>query len=155
MSGIPTDLILEGLVAVLLLATVVYCALLDRRLKALRSGQDGLRQIISDLNAATEQASASIAGLKDASDTIGKEIGGQLHRGRALADELELMVEAGDRIADRLGEAASRPKGTQVAPIETDALAASFADAPKRPRTDPDAADDAEDRLLQTLQRAR
>lgn len=155
MIGLPTDLLLEGLVAVLLLATVIYCALLDRRLKALRSGQDGLRQIISDLNAATEQASASISGLKDASDAIGKEIGVQLQRGRALADELELMVEAGDRIADRLGEAASRPRGTQVPPVGADAFAASLADVPERPRTESDDTADAESSLLQALQRAR
>ncbi|MBL4864552.1 MAG: hypothetical protein JKY63_06665 [Rhodobiaceae bacterium] len=49
MWNIPTDLILDALVAILLAATIFYCAMLDRRLKALRSGQDGFKAIIDQL----------------------------------------------------------------------------------------------------------
>jgi len=111
MFDLPTDILLEGLVAVLLVATVVYCALLDRRLKALRSGQDGLRQIISDLNQATEQARVAVSGLKAASDEIGTELDGKLSSGRELSEELSMMVNAGERIADKLGDVADRSAG--------------------------------------------
>ncbi|HMM13718.1 MAG TPA: DUF6468 domain-containing protein [Parvibaculum sp.] len=100
--NLPIDLMLEAIVCVLLAATIGYCATLDKRLRAMRSGQDGLRQLIGELSVATEQAAGAIARLREATDATGQALGEQVKRGRALADELGLMVEAGNRIADRL-----------------------------------------------------
>ena len=70
----PIDLLLEGLVAVLLVVTVGYCFVLDRRLKALRDGQDGMKEIIRELNKATERAQTGIAQLKISGDAVGAEL---------------------------------------------------------------------------------
>ncbi|MEQ9247964.1 MAG: DUF6468 domain-containing protein, partial [Nitratireductor sp.] len=70
MMNIPTDLLLDGLVAILLGATIFYCAMLDRKLKALRSGQDGLKQTIDQLNTATARAEISISQMKQVSDQL-------------------------------------------------------------------------------------
>jgi hypothetical protein len=101
--NLPMDLMLEVIVCVLLAATIGYCATLDRRLRAMRSGQDGLRDLIRDLSGATEQATNAIARLRQASDATGGALIEQVKRGRALADELSLMVQAGNDIANRLG----------------------------------------------------
>ena len=163
MIGLPTDLILEGVVAILLLATVVYCAMLDRRLKALRSGQDGLRQLIADLQAVTEQARAGIGGLKQASDVIGRDLDDKLTQGQALAEELKLMVDAGDRIADRLSRVAGRPamppigRGIET-PFATDLSTAELPDKGEKPDIEdgkPRDAQQAENRLLNALRKAR
>ncbi len=95
-------LILEGLVGILLVVTVVYCALLDRRLRALRDGQDGLKAIIDGLDAATLRAQAGVAELRVSGDTVSGRLHEQVGKARALADELEIMVEAAARLADRL-----------------------------------------------------
>jgi hypothetical protein len=108
LDSLPMDLVLEGIVSVLLAATIGYCAMLDRRLRAMRSGQDGLRDLIRDLGTATEQAVSAIARLREASDATGQALGDQVKRGRALADELGLIVEAGNRIADRLSDSELR-----------------------------------------------
>lgn len=102
-AGLSVGLLLEALVCVLLAATIGYCAMLDRRLRAMRSGQDGLRDLIRDLSGTTEQALAAIGRLKEASDVTGQTLGEQVKRARALGDELALMIEAGNDIADRLG----------------------------------------------------
>lgn len=94
--------VLEGLVAVLLLVTVGYCYVLDRQLRALRSGQDGLKAIIEGLDAATARAQASVSDLRTASNAVGNDLRDQVAKGRALADELEIMVDAGNALADRL-----------------------------------------------------
>jgi len=104
----PLGLLLDGLVALLLVVTVIYCYQLNSRLRALRSGQDGLKDLIRGLNTATERAQAGIAQLKVAGDAAGNELKESITRARAMADELSLMIEAGNNIADRLeGHAAS------------------------------------------------
>ncbi len=98
----PIGLLLDGLVALLLVLTVAYCHQLNRRLGALRSGQDGLKDLIRGLNDATERAQAGIAQLKMAGDAAGKDLKEAVSRARELSDELSLMIEAGNNIADRL-----------------------------------------------------
>ena len=150
MSGLPTGLILEVLVAVLLIVTVVYCALLDRRLRALRSGQDGLRDLIGELNRVIDQARVSIADLDRTAAVSGEQLGEQITKGRALADELSLMLEAGNRIADRLGETVSkRPSraASSSVPPAVDPVGNMGREKP--------AAREVESQLLETLRRAR
>lgn len=121
MFGLPTDFLLDGLVAVLLVATIFYSALLDRRLKALRSGQDGLRHTIDQLNTATARAEVSIGQLKQASGEVDSGLSEQVRRARSVADELSVMVTSGNKLADRLsGEipgSTSRPR--RVVPLAT------------------------------------
>ena len=102
LQAVPFGVLLEGIVCLFLIATIAYCAMLDRRLRAMRSGQDGLRDLIRDLNTATMQAASAIDNLKTASAATGEDLGERVRRARGLADELALMLEAGERIADRL-----------------------------------------------------
>lgn len=101
--NLPLDMMLEVIVCVLLVATIGYCATIDRRLRAMRSGQDGLRDLINDLTGATSQAMNAISHLRQASDATGAALTEQVKRGGVLADELSLMVQAGNDIANRLG----------------------------------------------------
>ena len=57
-------IMIEGLVAILLMLTVGYCMLLNRRLKLLKADEQSLRATISELVTATEIAERAIAGLK-------------------------------------------------------------------------------------------
>lgn len=119
LNGLPMDTMLEAIVAVLLAATIGYCATLDRRLKAMRSGQDGLRELIRELSLATEQAAGAIGRLREAGDATGRALGEQVRHGKALADELGVMIEAGNRIADRLTAAEPRRAAPMPAPMPT------------------------------------
>ncbi len=103
MMNLPTDLLLDGLVAILLGATIFYCAVLDRKLKALRSGQDGLKQTIDQLNTATARAEVSITQMKQVSGALDDGLTQQMRDARALADELSVMVASGSKIAAHLG----------------------------------------------------
>ena len=57
-------LMIESLVAVLLLLTITFCIVLNRRLKKLRADEQALKGTISELITATEIAERAIAGLK-------------------------------------------------------------------------------------------
>jgi hypothetical protein len=153
LNGLPMDLLLEGIVAILLAATIGYCATLDRKLREMRSGQDGLRDLIQDLGVATAQASDAIVKLREASEATGQSLGEQVKRGRALADELTLIVEAGNRIADRLSGAEPR----QMMPPPAPARPAPQMQLASAPRSAGPATRDAAPAhpLLDLLKRAR
>lgn len=96
------SLIVEIALTVLLAATVIYCAILERKLSHLRSGQDGLKKIIAELNEAIVSAGASMRMLKTAAATAGQDLDQRVTRGRSLADELSLLLASGERIAERM-----------------------------------------------------
>lgn len=139
-------LILEGLVAVLLVITVVYCAVLDRRLRALRAGQDGLKALIEGLDAATQRAQAGIGDLKTAAASAADRLAPEIAKARALSDELALMIETANRLADRLEGSRERPP-REVAPAKAVVKTGEGA-APRVPA-------DWEETLLKALREAR
>lgn len=96
------SLIFDGVIAVLLGVTIFYCTLLNRRLGDLRSSKDELKQVIEDLTVATTNAQMSIAHLKEAGREVVGTLEDDVRKGRALSDELSLMVEAGNNLANRL-----------------------------------------------------
>lgn len=104
-------LIVECVLSLLLAATLVYCVLLERKLTALRKGQDGLKNIIADLDGAINNAGTSMRLLKSSAASAATTLDDRILRARALADELSVLTASGERIADRLVDGAtSRPK---------------------------------------------
>lgn len=95
-------LIVEIMLSALLAATLVYCALLERRLTALRKGQDGLKDIIAELNGAIANAGASMRMLKAAASGAAEALDERVRRAHDLIDELSLLTVSGERIATRI-----------------------------------------------------
>ncbi|HWU25821.1 MAG TPA: DUF6468 domain-containing protein [Rhizomicrobium sp.] len=124
--------IVEIALTVLLAATLVYCALLERRLAALRKGQDGLKQTIAQLNAAIDGAATSMRLLKSAASTAQESLDERLAKTRNVLDELSLLTASGERIADRIEKGSSernRAAGTPgVLASRLDALKPGRAD---------------------------
>lgn len=117
-------LILEGLVAVLLVTTVYYCVILNRRLTKLRDGQDEFMSLVVELNEATRRAQNSVEDLKSLTAETGKELEERVAAGRVLADELAMITEAGNNLANRLerqltGVSAARSPGPGAASRRT------------------------------------
>jgi hypothetical protein len=97
----PT-LITDIAVAVLLIATIGYVAVLNRRLGVLREDKAKLEELIKGLNAASTNAQAGIAGLRQATEEVGRDLEKQLTTGRSLRDDLHYLIERGGSVADRL-----------------------------------------------------
>jgi ABC-type transporter Mla subunit MlaD len=96
---------LELTLTTLLAATLVYCILLERRLAAVRKGQDGLKRMIGELNGAIAGAGASLRALKSAAAGAAETLDERLKRARAVADELSVLSSSGERIAQRFDRA--------------------------------------------------
>lgn len=110
-------LIFEGLVAVLLVVAVVMCWRVDRRLRALKTGQDGVRGSVIALNDATDRARASLAALERATRESGEVLEQRVAEARQLSEELRLMTGQADRKADAMvRRPAGRRRASEVFP---------------------------------------
>ena len=105
------ELWLETLVAVLLVVTVVYCYMLNRRLANLRNGQEEMMALMDQFTEATRSAEASVSNLKAASREVGEDLSRKIEVARALSDELSGMTQSGDDLAGRLERAVSPRHG--------------------------------------------
>ncbi|MBL9011733.1 MAG: hypothetical protein JNL56_11205 [Alphaproteobacteria bacterium] len=119
------ELAVNLLVAGLLAAAIVWAVILDRRLRDLRSGRDGVKQAVLDLAGAASRAESAVAALRQAAERSGVELASQQAKARAAADELTLLVGAAEGLADRLVVRAS-PVRTAPRPAEPARAAASM-----------------------------
>jgi Domain of unknown function (DUF6468) len=103
-------MILEITLEVLLAVTLGYCIVLERRLAAVRKGQEGLSRIVGELNMAISGAGASLRALKSAANEAAQILDERLKRARLHVDELSVLVSSAERIAQRIEDAAS-PRG--------------------------------------------
>lgn len=126
MSTLPIGMIIEGLVAVLLLITIAYCWMLNRRLQRLRADEEVLRATISELMTATEIAERAILGLKTTAAEADKVLGTRLKQAETMSGNLAEQVGEGERIFTRISqiaEAARAASSHQEAPPRGDAYA--------------------------------
>ena len=103
-------LFVEITLEILLAATLCYCIVLERRLAAVRKGQEGLSRTIGELNMAIAGAGTSLRALKAAAGEAAQTLDERLKRARLHIDELSVLTASGERIADRIESAAS-PRG--------------------------------------------
>jgi Domain of unknown function (DUF6468) len=99
-------LMIETLVAVLLMVTIGYCMLLNKRLKRLRSDEHSLKAVIAELITATEIAERAIGGLKHAVRDVNENLGSQLSSATQMADHLKRQLAECDSVVRRLGKIA-------------------------------------------------
>ena len=116
-------LIIESLVAVLLVLTISFCIVLNRRLKKLRADEHALKATISELITATEIAERAIAGLKMTVRDCDQNLGERLHAGESLSRELTRQLKSSDEVLLRLAQisAAARPPQPAPAPQPVEA----------------------------------
>jgi phage shock protein A len=122
-------LAVEIALTVLLAATLIYCAILERRLAALRKGQDGFKDTIAELNTAIAAAGTSMRLLKSSAAGAVESLDERLSRARNLIDELDLLSSSGERIAQRIEKCAASERAASGTP----AVLANRLDALRRP----------------------
>lgn len=164
-------LVLDVIIAALLVATIVYAGMLNRRLNALRKNRDDMARLIAQFNEATVRADASIPKLRKAAEEAGQTLQDRVEKAQSLRDDLAFMIERADAMADRLenavragreiktpeargaGMAAAAPPRA-AAPSPAMQIRAAAA-APMRDDVDDDERSEAERELLRALQSVR
>ncbi len=111
---------------VLLAATLCYCIVLERRLAAVRKGQEGLARHIGELNMAIAGAGASLRALKSAAGEAAQTLDERLKRARLHIDELSVLTASGERIAARMEGATTRARPENNADLSSALPSASI-----------------------------
>lgn len=84
----PIQLTLEGILAIMLAACMVFFWRLDRKLSALRTGQDGVRSAAADLMQATAAAETAVHALRATAQDAGRDLQARINDARLTADRL-------------------------------------------------------------------
>ncbi len=92
----------DAIVAVLLIATISYAAVLNRRLGLLRADRAKLEELVNGLTVATQRAEMAVGQLKSVATESGRDLERRTEQAQSLRDDLSYMVERGGTIADRL-----------------------------------------------------
>jgi hypothetical protein len=126
-------LVIESMVAVLLLLTIGYCLLLNRKLRRLNADEQSLKAVIAELITATEIAERAIAGLKLTVRDCDQNLGERLRTAERFSADIGQQIDAGRDIMDRLAQIvlatrpAPAPEPTPPAPDTRAMLAAAHA----------------------------
>ena len=121
-------LMIEGLVAILLMITIGYCTLLNKRLRRFRADEQSLKATISELITATEIAERAIAGLKLTVRECDQNLGERLRTAERFSADIAKQITNGEDILARVSKivSASRPaEAPGAAPGSTNAMLAA------------------------------
>jgi len=137
------ELLTDGFLAVLLLVTIGYAVVLNRKLAALRDLRGDMERAVADFAEAQREAERGLAELRDRAEVLSVDLreqvgsaAGRLDEARGLADDLHFLVDKGQSLADRLERAITG--GRQLAAPSSAAGAPAPRSAPtlraERPR---------------------
>lgn len=93
---------LDSVLAILMVAVLVVCWVVYRRLSAIKNGQEELGKLIDNLNLAVKEAQASVQNIKNAAIQTDADLELTIKKSKAMVDELSLMTEVANNLANRL-----------------------------------------------------
>lgn len=124
----------DVLILAALLVTIRQAMRLSRDFNQMQADRKAFEALISSLNIAASRAESAIKALRETAVETGDSLQDKINKGRALADELDIMIQAGDSMANRLGLAAEtargRPAESKAAPKEGSKPAESASGTP-------------------------
>lgn len=106
--------ILDILIIVLLMATIVYAGILNRRLSRFRDTKAELERATRSFAEAAVRADAGLRNLREIAGTSGPGLTKAVDRAQTLREELSFLVETAEALAVRL-EGAAQGVGGQGA----------------------------------------
>ncbi len=130
------SLIFDALIAVLLVATIGYAAVLNRKLGIIRDAKSEMESLIASFSESTERAGSGVESLKQEAGRSGEALQKKVEAARGLVDDLGFLIERGTKLAERLdggiGTARAKPavgRAAERAPAQAQRPAAAAAKA--------------------------
>lgn len=133
--GLVFDVILLGALG----AAMYRAFVLSRQFEQMRADRAAFEQLISALNIAAGRAEEAVENLREAAQAAGDALQAKTSSARALEGELEIILQAGDSLAERLQTLAQNsrtaaPAASAPAPVQP-AAARAPAETALAPRT--------------------
>lgn len=98
----PPTVVLDLIVVALLVPTIAFAVVLNRRIESLRRSRDDLAKMILAFNEATTRAESGIPKMRKTADEVGKTLREATEKAQTLRDDLAFMAERADSMANRL-----------------------------------------------------
>jgi hypothetical protein len=96
-------------------AAIFYCFRLSGQINRMRADRKEFETLIRSLDAAAARAGAVIRSLKEDAIVGSDTLQDKLNKSRAMCEELEIMIQAGDSLASRLQTLAEKGQPGHVA----------------------------------------
>jgi len=132
----PWTLIADGVVAILLVATLIYVRRFSRQIEAIRASRGEFEKLIADLTKSTDQAASHLHQFKVTAEATGGDLQARVERIQGLTaqfgklgEDLKLLIERAESAANRLEAVIAR--GRQSAAAHVPAPVAPTAPAPE------------------------
>ena len=94
--------LIDGILIILLVATICCAVSLSRRLSSLRSDKQNLEKLMSEFHDISEKADKSLTGIRATAEEVSRELAEANAKSRSMRDELAFLVERDDRLAEKI-----------------------------------------------------
>jgi methyl-accepting chemotaxis protein len=115
-------LIADGVVAVLLVATLIYVRRFSKQIAAIRDSRGEFEKLIGDLTKSTDQAASHLHQFKMTAELAGSDLQARVDRAQGLGagfgkitDDLKLLTERAESAANRLEAVIAKSRQGTVA----------------------------------------
>ena len=143
MMAISTGFLVEAMVAVLLVVTIGYCILLNRKLNRLHADRSELAKLVADLMTATSLANDALRELRAVAGETDGKLTAHIARAESLNADFEAHIDAGRSVMDKIAKitsAAKREQAFEESASEPRKLQSALQALAMRPRIRGDAA---------------
>ena len=122
MTSTLLPIVVDTVLAVLLVGAMVVSWMVYRRLDIIRNGQAEMQKLVSELNQSVVQAQQSVTQLRQAAKEAESTLGISVRKAQALSDELTLITEAGNNLADRIEKGLTNRPAPASGTVSSDAV---------------------------------
>lgn len=111
-------LLFDVVVACLLLATIVFAVILNRKLSIIHNSREELQALLDHFSKSLSRAEDGIIELRKAANSIGEGLDSQIKKAGALKDDMVFLIERGENLATQLedGIRKARPAAQNQTP---------------------------------------
>lgn len=122
------SVIMNGLMACLLLATIIYCLRLNSRIRVLQDSKSELASIIREFDESTQRATNNINEIHAATMRISENMQHKIDKANYLANDLDVLIERGNKMTGKVDASPARTSTPMRAESAMSAPARSMAD---------------------------
>lgn len=110
MENVVLSLFVNGLMAIMLIVTIIYCWKLNSRIRLLQDSKSELAEIIREFDESTKRATQSIGEIHEATARLSENMQHKIDKANFLADDLQYMIEKGSKVAGKPEPTMDRPR---------------------------------------------
>jgi hypothetical protein len=95
-------MIMDALIICLLSGTIFFAARLSHHIKVFRESREEMEGLLANLSSQITKAEQAIDGLRANARESGRDLQSVINEGRAQSEELQILIQSGDRLASRI-----------------------------------------------------